>query len=163
MDQVVGGWQISSLIRVQSGLPSTITGDGTYPTNYWQSALAIPNGAAPSTGSVQTDGLGNPSLFTAKPAVATGSYQDAYPGGTGQRAIVRMPWNRNVDLAVTKDFKLPGERFHQSLQFRGEAFNAFNFVNYTTVSLSMSNPGTFGEFQTAGDARVLQLALRYSF
>jgi hypothetical protein len=163
MDQVVGGWQISSLIRVQSGLPSTITGDGTYPTNYWQSALAIPNGVAPSSGGVQTDGLGNPSLFSAKPSAATGFYQDAYPGGTGQRAIVRMPWNRNVDLAVTKDFKLPGERFHQSLQFRGEAFNAFNFVNYTTVSLSMSNPGTFGEFQTAGDARVLQLALRYSF
>jgi hypothetical protein len=164
MDQIIGGWQISSLIRVQSGLPSTITGDGVYGTNYWQSSLAIPNGAPLDTGGVKTDGLGNPSLFSAAPKVATGSYQDAYPGGVGERAIVRMPWQRNVDVAVKKEFKLPGtEKFSHSLEFRGEAFNVFNFVNFTTVSLSLASPGIFGEFQTAADARVLQLALRYSF
>ena len=72
-----------------------------------------------------------------------------------------MPWQHNVDAAVSKSFPIPWE--HQSLQFRAEAFNVFNYVNFTNVSLSVSSPGTFGEFTAAADARVLQLALRYSF
>lgn len=158
MDEIVGGWQISSLIRVQSGAPRTISGNGVFPTNYWQSSIAIPKGANPGYG-LFTDAQGNPSIF--QTTGASSSYQDSYPGQTGFRGIVRLPWQRNVDLAVQKDFAMPWER--HSLQFRAEAFNAFNFVNFTTISLSLSNPGTFGEFSAAQDARVLQLALRYSF
>jgi hypothetical protein len=159
MDEIVGGWQVSSLIRVQSGQPRTISGSDVYPTNYWNSSLAIPrSGTSPQTG-LFTDATGNPSIFQS--VGAAGSYQDAYPGGAGLRGIVRMPWQRNVDLAVQKDFPLPWER--HSLQFRAEAFNAFNFVNFTTISLSLTNPGTFGQFSAAQDPRVLQLALRYSF
>lgn len=160
LNEVVGGWQISSIIRVQSGLPSTIGGDGAFPTNYWQSALAIPTGSSvPSTGSVTTDQRGVPSLFSS--TTATSFYQDAYPGGVGARAIVRAPWQRNVDLSVSKRFNLPWE--HHAIEIRGDAYNAFNFVNFTNVSLSLANPGTFGEFLAAADARVLQLSARYTF
>ncbi|HVW84986.1 MAG TPA: TonB-dependent receptor [Bryobacteraceae bacterium] len=158
LDEAVGGWQISGLMRVQSGAPSTITGSGVFPTNYWNSSLAIPNGAAPATG-LFTDSNGNPSIFQS--TAASSAYQDSFPGGVGYRGLVRLPWQKNVDLTVTKDFRMPWE--HQSLQFRADAFNAFNFVNYTTISLALSSPGTFGEFSAAQDARVLQLALRYSF
>ena len=77
------------------------------------------------------------------------------------RGIVRLPWQRNVDASVMKTFALPWER--HTLQFRAEAFNVLNFVNFTSVSLSLSSPGTFGEFSAAQDARVMQMALRYSF
>ncbi len=158
LEEIVGGWQVSSLIRVQSGQPRTISGTGVFPTNYWNSSIAIPKGASPASG-LFTDNAGNPSIFQS--TSATASYTDSYPGQAGFRGIVRTPWQRNVDLAVQKDFALPWER--HSLQFRAEAFNAFNFVNFTTLSLSLSNPGTFGEFSAAQDPRVLQLALRYSF
>ena len=162
LDEIVGGWQVSSLIRIQSGLPSIINGNGVFNTNYWQSSLAVPYGDIPSTGTAMMDERGYPSLFSS--TSTADSFQDAYPGQSGLRGIVRMPWQRNVDVAVTKNFRLPGtESFQHSLQFRAEAFNVFNFVNYTTVSLQLSNPNTFGQFQTAADARVLQLALRYSF
>ena len=105
------------------------------------------------------DNLGNPSLFSS--TTASTSFIDALPGATGARNTFRLPWQRNVDLTVTKDFRLPWE--HHSLQFRADAFNVFNNVNFTGISLSISSPGTFGEFSTAQDARVLQLALRYSF
>jgi hypothetical protein len=159
LDEAVGGWQVSAIVTTRSGLPLTIAGSGAFSTNYNQGNQAVQNGAAVPTGTVTFDQLGNPSLFSS--TTKTTSFKDYLPGGVGQRGIVRMPWQRNVDAAVTKNFPLPWE--HHSLQFRGEAFNLFNSVNFATPSLSISTPGTFGEFSSAADARVLQLALRYSF
>ena len=53
-----------------------------------------------------------------------------------------------------------GERFeaalgNHSLEFRSGAFDLINFVNYTSVSLSLSGPGAFGEFQASADPRAL--------
>lgn len=55
-----------------------------------------------------------------------------------------------------------GERFkaalgNHSLEFQSGAFDLINFVNSTSVSLSLLSQGTFGEFQAAAGPRVLQL------
>jgi hypothetical protein len=49
------------------------------------------------------------------------------------------------------------------IQFRAEAFNAFNNVNFFNPSLRLDRPSTFGEFQNVMPARVMQFALRYEF
>jgi hypothetical protein len=49
------------------------------------------------------------------------------------------------------------------VQVRAEAFNAFNNVNFTTASLSLANPTTFGQFTGVMAPRVIQFALRYEF
>jgi len=67
----------------------------------------------------------------------------------------------NTDMTVAKVFMLPWEG--QRIQFRAEAFNVFNNVNFTNPSLSLTAPGTFGEFQGVTDPRVMQFALRYEF
>ena len=67
----------------------------------------------------------------------------------------------NVDIAVMKSFALPWEGHR--LQFRAEAFNAFNRVNLYNPILNVYNSSQFGEFQNALPARVIQLSLRYSF
>jgi hypothetical protein len=160
LNEIVGGWQVSSLVHIQSGLPSTITGDGAYNSNYDAQSLAVPvSSAAPTGGSAVYDQNGNPSIFST--TKATSNFTDALAGGSGTRAIVRMPWQKNVDISVTKNFQLPWER--HTLQLRVEAFNAFNFVNFTNLSLGLSSPSTFGEFTAAADARVLQMAMRYTF
>jgi hypothetical protein len=160
LNEIIGGWQISSLIHIQSGLPSTIGGDGAFNSNYDASSLVVAaNSSAPPGGSVVFDQNGNPGIFSS--TKVTSDYVDAYAGGSGTRAIVRMPWQKNVDLAVTKSFPLPWE--HHSLMLRVEAFNAFNFVNFTNISLALTSPSTFGDFTAASDARVLQMALRYTF
>jgi hypothetical protein len=173
LNEIVGGWQIASLIRVQTGLPMFINGDQVYPTNYWQNAVAIPNGPSPKTG-VFTDDNGNPSLFQNVNSI--NAYQNAYPGGSGMRDIVRLPGQKNVDIAIMKNFQMPWEG--HSLQFRAEAFNAFNFVNFNygqantsssglystgASNLDLTSTNTFGEFTATTDPRVFQLSLRYSF
>ena len=49
------------------------------------------------------------------------------------------------------------------MQLRGEAFNAFNNVNFTNPSLALYSPLTFGEYQNTAPPRVMQFALRYEF
>jgi hypothetical protein len=157
LDQVVGGWQISSLIRYHSGVPTTVGGELAYNANYWLSSLAIPT--APVSAGVHTDENGYPSLF-ANTSVS-GSFADELPGHTGARAVLRLPGMFVSDMAVVKAFPLPWEG--QRLQFRAEAFNVFNNVNFSNPSLTLQAPGTFGELQAVGDPRVMQFALRYEF
>jgi len=67
----------------------------------------------------------------------------------------------NTDIALAKVFKLPWES--QRIQFRAEAFNAFNSVNFMNPSLTLTSPLTFGEFQGVMEPRVMQFALRWEF
>ena len=160
VNQVVGGWQVSMLSRYRSGLPTTITDNGLYPTNYLTSALVIlqPGLTAPVSGP-GLDQKGVPSIF--RSTTAANSYIEQYPGGTGTRGILTLASMKNFDIALAKTFALPWEGHR--LQFRAEAFNAFNNVNFYNPNLSVASSAVFGEFQNATPARVMQLALRYEF
>ncbi|HTQ53236.1 MAG TPA: carboxypeptidase regulatory-like domain-containing protein [Bryobacteraceae bacterium] len=156
-NQIIGGWQVSSIMRFSSGLPTVIQGNYTWNTNYWQNSLAIPVG--PFQRQVGYDNLGNPSLFSNVDVV--NSFADQFPGQTGTRAILRLAPMTNFDFAVAKSFALPWEGHR--IQFRAEAYNALNAVNFTNPSLALSNPSTFGEFQSTMPPREMQFALRYEF
>jgi len=160
-DQMVGGWQLSALSRFRSGLPLTISTGGVYPTNYLNSSLAIlkPGAALPET-SVGFNEIGVPSVFAN--TSASKSFYGQYPGTVGARNLIRGPKSLNFDLSVGKYFKTPFEGHR--VQFRAEAFNAFNAVNWSNPSsLTLANPTTFGQITEAADARVMQFALRYEF
>lgn len=156
-NQIVGGWQISSVIRYRTGLPTTVGGNLAYNANYWLNSLAIQT--APVQNSVQIDQNGLPSIFAN--TSASNSFADELPGHSGSRAPLRLAPFFNTDLTLAKVFKLPWEG--QRLQFRAEAFNAFNNVNFYNPSLALSTPLTFGEFQNVSDPRTMQFALRYEF
>jgi hypothetical protein len=51
----------------------------------------------------------------------------------------------------------------QRLQFRAEAFNAFNNVNFYDPILDATSISSFGEYQYAQPGRVMQFGLRYEF
>jgi len=171
LDAVIGGWQVSSLVSLRSGTPINVSNGGIYSTNYLSAAIGIlkPGATMPASGRLDQNGV--PSIFVNTNAV--NSFVGEYPGTTGTRGILRGPNFYNTDLAVSKYFKLPKEGHR--LQFRAEAFNAFNNVNFLAVgpggstattgniSISLANPTTFGELATAADARVMQMALRYEF
>lgn len=160
MNQIVGGWQVSMLSRYRSGLPTTISYGGLYPTNYLTSALAIlsPGVTMPANGPGYDQNNG-PSIF--RSTTASKSFIEQYPGGTGTRGIVRLAPFKNFDVAIAKAFAMPWEG--HTVQFRAEAFNALNNVNFYNPSLSLASTSTFGEFQGAYPARVMQFALRYQF
>jgi len=157
LNQAIGGWQASTIMRYSTGLPSVIQGNYTWNTNYWQNSLAIP------TASFQEkqgfDQLGNPSLFANTSAY--NDFADQYPGQTGSRALLRLAPMINFDIALAKSFQLPWEGHR--IQFRAEAYNAFNNVVFTNPSVALYNPSTFGEYQSTMPPREVQFALRYEF
>lgn len=160
VNQFIGGWQLSMISRYRSGLPTTIQNNGVYPTNYLTSSIAIPKPGAevPEAGTTLNQN-GNPSVFGNTNAVK--SYIGQYPGRTGTRAIARLASMMNFDIAAGKSFTLPFEGHR--LMLRGEAFNAFNNVNFFDAALRTDQPATFGEYRRAMPARVMQFALRYEF
>jgi hypothetical protein len=158
LDQIVGGWQVSSIWRYSTPLPSAVQGDLAYNTNYWLSSLAVVN-TPTSSGGVHIDQNGIPSIFSN--TSMSNNFQDQPPEGAGTRAAVRLAPIFNVDMSVAKSFKLPKEG--QRMVFRAEAFNAFNHPNFTNPSLSLESPQTFGEFQGTMPPRSMQFALRYEF
>ena len=159
LDEIVGGWQVSTIARYHSGLPSSIFYGGIWPTNFSFGAIAYPINPIFST-SNNIDSQGNPGIF-ANPIAAAGNWLPMYAGTVGARAATRLAGATNFDIAVAKAFKLPFER--QRLQFRAEAFNAFNHANFLNPSLDASSPSTFGEYTQDAGPRVIQLGLRYEF
>jgi carboxypeptidase family protein len=158
LNQIVGGWQVSSVWRYSTPLPSAVQGDLAYNTNYWLSSLAVVN-TPTASGGVHIDENGIPSIFSN--TSASNNFQDQPPEGAGTRAAVRLAPIFNVDMALTKAFYLPWEG--KRVQFRAEAFNAFNHANFTNPSLSLESPQTFGEFQGTLEPRSMQFALRLEF
>jgi hypothetical protein len=167
VNQIVGGWQVSTLLSYHTGVPLNLSNGGVYNVNYLYSALAIlkPGGSLPGSG-FSFDQNGAPSIFQNTSAV--NSFIGGYPGQVGSRGIVRGPGFFNNDMSLSKWFSLPKEG--HKIQLRAEAFNAFNNVQWNnpgTTNLSLATPTTFGEITSAGTAtlpaRVMQFALRYQF
>jgi len=156
LNQIAGGWQISSVMRYRTGLPSTVAGNLAYNANYWLSSLAIVT--KPAQSGVTYDETGAPSIFGNTGAAE--NFADELPGHSGTRAAVRLAAYFNADLTLQKTFRL---KEGQTLRFRAEAFNAFNTVNFTNPSLALTAPLTFGQFQQTAPPREMQFALRYEF
>jgi hypothetical protein len=172
VNAVLGGWTTSGIVRYRTGFPFT-THTGTFPINFTQDAPAVFNGdqqavkqgihTDPTTGAIQ---------FFASQTAALGAFSFPFGGGTGTRNPVHGPDFVNVDIAVAKNFKMPWSE-HQTLQFRWEAFNVFNHVDFAVpgdpTSLDNSNnillnPAAFGVITaTSHDPRQMQFSLRYDF
>jgi Carboxypeptidase regulatory-like domain len=158
MNQIVNGWQISMISRYRSGLPSSIFYGGVFPTNFSFGAIAYPISSY-SYGTSTYDQKGNPSVFSNTSAAS--NWLPMYAGSVGSRAAIRLAGLLNFDIAVAKSFQLPFEG--QRLQLRGEAFNAFNQVNFYDPILDATTLSSFGEYQLAQPGRVMQFGLRYEF
>ena len=79
--------------------------------------------------------------------------------GTSGRDIITAPSWWNTDLSAFKNFTIT-ERV--GLQFRAEAFNAFNAVKFFPPDMNATSPN-FARLTSAARPRVMQLALRLTF
>jgi hypothetical protein len=50
----------------------------------------------------------------------------------------------------------------QAVQFRWEVFNVLNHVNFN-APITALNGASFGQIQTAGDPRIMQFALKFTY
>jgi hypothetical protein len=79
--------------------------------------------------------------------------------GTSSRNPVRGPGYRNVDLALIRRVPLPGMN---ALELRTEVFNLTNTPPLGAPNTVLGTPG-FGSITSAGDPRVMQVALKLWF
>jgi hypothetical protein len=98
--------------------------------------------------------------------------RNAYPGESGPRNYVRYPGYFDLDLGISKSFKMPWEG--HELALRWDVFNVTNtqsltgIVDFAVVAdpkLTQQSPPTdWGNFfQIQGQPRVMQIGARYSF
>lgn len=163
----LGGWQVSSIFRWNSGLPTWSPYDTLWATNWniQSSGVRIkPVQSCPTRDD-------SPSLFGCNRTEAYQSWRNAGPGETGDRNVIRLPGYVDLDLGLAKSFKMPWGENHR-LQIRAEVFNVSNTQRFgdTTnqqleVDPQINTPAAdwwnFTNIQ--GSPRVMQFGLRYSF
>ncbi len=167
-EALLGGWQVSGLMRVTSGLPLSVLNGLAWPTCYCYQHFAEPVGAVPeqtNTKNARLIGGGSgPNVFS-DPAAALASFRQVLPGEVGQRNNLRGDGIFSIDMALGKRFPLPFES--HSIQFRAEVFNLTNSVRFNPdvwETLSFVFPGSFGNYsQVMIPPRVMQFGLRYEF
>jgi hypothetical protein len=79
--------------------------------------------------------------------------------GNAQTGIIRGPGQELFNLALFKQFHFTEKDF---LEFRAEAFNAFNHTNPGNPNTTLGN-ANYGKVTSALDPRILEVALRLKF
>ncbi len=160
VDQLVGGWQLTGILRMTSGFPVSVGNGRIWPTNWNISGWATPTGNIKGNTTRLPDG---PNVFD-NPELAIQSFENSRAGQSGARNFIRGDGYFTLDFGLGKDFRMPWEG--HKLQFRWEVFNATNTARFdvSSISLDLTNSGTFGKYQdTLASPRVMQFGLRYEF
>jgi hypothetical protein len=148
---LANNWQINTIASLQTGLPFTVL-SGTD-----RSLSGIGNDYADIVGNaIRPSGVSKVkeyfNIASFAPAV-TGTF-----GDIGRNSL-RGPGYADVDASIFKDL-FQGERLHA--QFRAEAFNTFNRVNFANPVSTVSS-GTYGQITSASSPRVFQFGLKLLF
>jgi hypothetical protein len=150
LNQVIGGWETSSIVTFRSGLGySIIIGQdianiGDVSGNQTANVVSAP---VPSSFKQTRATWFDPKAFQL-PAFGT--------LGDSRRNFLLGPAYQNVDLALTKVFPIK-ERLN--LQFRAEFFNLANHTNFQNPDNNLAD-STFGQVLTAYGSREIQFALK---
>jgi len=178
---VFDGWQMSGITRFQSGSPLSL---GTLGTGDLEGSLDITGGGDgwravmsgdPNLpkGQRTVERYFNTAVFSAPSAGAPAPKNLADVNrilalGNTPSTFGRGPGLNNWDLSLFKNI-----RIHEklNLQFRAEAYNAFNHTQFSTVNTDAKwnyatgavTSAQFGQITAARDPRIMQFALRLDF
>ncbi|GAA3751351.1 TonB-dependent receptor [Terriglobus aquaticus] len=165
VNAVLGGWQVTLVNQVTSGLPINInyslaTSSGLFVSDlvtYRPNRVAGQPIFAPAINRKRTATGGTITGYFNNAAFALPT---TYPWGNLSRNVVRSTPFYQADLGVHKQFPVFSERVH--LDFRAEAFNVLNKVNLQAPN-STYGSSSFGAVTSAYPARQLQLAGKLIF
>lgn len=149
--QLAADWTVSAVVSAQSGLPLAVT----QATNF---------NAFAGFGVQRPNRVRDPELPPDERSRARwfdiGAFETApqFTIGTSSRNPIRGPAYRNVDLVVSRRVAVA----RTSLELRVEAFNLLNTPPLGAPNTVLGTSG-FGSITSAGDPRVIQLAVRLHF
>jgi len=177
VQNVLGGWQLSNITILQSGLPFSV-----YCSAPFQPVFGANGNVVGNTGcDYNADGFGydypdTPAFGNHKSGLSRSDYINGifqasdFPApplgkeGNLGRDTFRGPGFANTDMSLVKTARIPwfigteGAKF----QFRADFFNLFNRVNLTQVNGDLSSP-VFGRSTSASSGRDVQFGVRLAF
>ncbi|HSR53169.1 MAG TPA: TonB-dependent receptor [Acidobacteriota bacterium] len=146
---LVKGWRVSGITRLRSGDPFSVTVSGDPNNDGLSGDRPDLIGSTASDFTPSVDQWFDTSIF----APAAGSF------GTAGRNILFDPGVQVWDIAFSKRARISDS---DVLEFRIQLFNAFNHVNFGRPDSDL-NSSVFGKIFSAGEAREIEIALKYSF
>jgi hypothetical protein len=184
--KILGGWEMSGLYVVNSGLPLTATMSAPGTINYG-GLTSIYNGKTNGGSMNDAAGLGipsgGPSAASLRPSVVLnpnagyGQVQlrkrlhwfnqtafiapapSSYQVGNEKRNMMVGPGYNRLDVGLFRNFKVYRS---MTFQLRGEGFNIMNHTNWGTVGTSAGS-SSFGTVTATRDPRILQVAGKINF
>jgi hypothetical protein len=141
---ILGGWDLSGIVRVQSGQPVTI------------------NTPAVNTG--QSGKLDSPTITR---WFDTSMFRPAAPftfGNIGSRSPdIRSDFTRNVDVVLVKKFPFSIKDHEIVPQFRAECYNLFNTPQFAAPNGAVTSQQFGTVTRQANTSRQFQFALKVAF
>jgi hypothetical protein len=170
-DEALGGWRLTGIYQIHSGLPLTVTASDNGVDNSGAESTQCGCGYAwfanvagnPDFKTATTGQSYNPLAFAVP---ATGTF-----GNETRDSYIGPNW-RDLDLSLGKTFQIH-EAMH--LEIRADSFNSFNHPNFSpppttigpgiTTSLSTGQPipNATAITSTAASGRNIQLGGRFTF
>ena len=160
-DQLLGGWRVTWIFQIHSGIPFTVTtsNNGTDDSGSEANQCGCGFGWRPNV-------VGNPSVSS--PSVNqwfnTSAFATPTTGSFGnerRNSLIGPNW-RDLDLSLGKTFQLPR---NANFEVRADAFNSFNHPNFAQPNASTGTGVVGGGVitNTAASGRDIQLGGRLTF
>ena len=165
---IFGAWELAAVVTVQSGSALSIADtnganvfgiseDRAQLTGKCRKSQLVRAGSNESKLSNYFDN----SCFTAPPVIGADGIGTTF--GNSSTGIVDGPGQANADIAISKTVGLKWPVEEARVQFRAEFYNALNHPQFSNPDSNLTS-ATFGVISsTSVNARVGQLALRFSF
>ena len=141
-------FNFSGIVTARTGRPFTVTQSSNSVGNLM---TGLPNRIGDGEGAKTVDSWFDKTAFQ---AVTSGTF------GNSGRNILRGPGLFNTDIAVQRRFAITGQT---AIELRWEVFNLFNATELGLPETNISNAAVATITRLAGDARVMQFALRLVF
>jgi carboxypeptidase family protein len=147
---VAGGWQLSGVTTFQTGTPV-------------DTGMSFDNANTGSTGDNRPDRIGDPNTGPRTPQQWFNTAAFAAPapftfGNTG-KDVITGPGIKTTDFSVIKNV---GVGKAAKLQLRFEVFNLLNNTNFSAPNATFGT-AQFGVISSAGEAREIQLGLKFTY
>jgi len=150
---LLNNWSLNGVLSLNSGRPFTITANDASSTGAGHSNRANCLGDAQPSGFDKTIDHWFDTTQFAQPT--------AFNFGSCGYNTVRAPGSKGLNLSLFRGFPLPKDR---RIEFRIEAYNVFNWVNYAIPAGNVANAATFGRITSSlGDPRQMQFAVKFYY
>jgi hypothetical protein len=153
--RLAGGWSLSGIMSFVTGLPVALSeNDDNSLIGVTSAPVDVPN----------FDGghvLANTNPRSGQPYFNIGLFHQEQLGqfGNSRRRFFHGPGLNRFDIALLKTTKITEAK---ELQFRLEAFNAFNHAQFQNPNGEI-NSSQFGIVTSALSPRIMQIALKFLF